>query len=324
MNTIKWGIIGCGDVTEVKSGPGFQKAEGSELVAVMRRNGKLAEDYAQRHGVPKWYDSAEALIHDANVNAVYVATPPSSHKQYVLQVAEAGKPVYVEKPMALNFSDCKEMIANCEKQNTPLYVAYYRRGLSRFLKMKLLLEEGSIGNVRLASIIYSRAAQPKDLAGEKHWRVNPVVSGGGYFFDLAPHAIDILLFLLGEVLSVKGFTGNQMKLYEAEDIVSTTLSFKNGVHATGIWNFNAHNKTDRLEIIGDKGKITCSIFGHSPIVLENESGKEAFEFMVPQHIQQPFIQTMVDELLGKGKCFSTGYTAIQTTWVMEELTGKRG
>jgi len=248
MNTIKWGIIGCGDVTEVKSGPGFQKAEGSELVAVMRRNGKLAEDYAQRHGVPKWYDSAEALIHDANVNAVYVATPPSSHKQYVLQVAEAGKPVYVEKPMALNFSDCKEMIANCEKQNTPLYVAYYRRGLSRFLKMKLLLEEGSIGNVRLASIIYSRAAQPKDLAGEKHWRVNPVVSGGGYFFDLAPHAIDILLFLLGEVLSVKGFTGNQMKLYEAEDIVSTTLSFKNGVHATGIWNFNAHNKTDRLNL----------------------------------------------------------------------------
>ena len=324
MNKIRWGIIGCGDVTEVKSGPGFQKAQGSELVAVMRRNRELAKDYALRHQVPRWYDKAEALIDDENVDAVYVATPPSSHKLFAVQVAKAGKPVYVEKPMALNVADCKEMIAACETLNTPLYVAYYRRGLQRFLKIKSLLEEGAIGNVRLASVVYCRAAQEKDRRGEKHWRVNPSISGGGYFFDLAPHAIDILLFLLGEVVSVKGFSGNQAKLYDAEDIVSAAIVFESGVHATCIWNFNAHDKTDRLEIIGEKGKVTCAVFGHSPIILENEKGEEAFEFPVPQHIQQPFIQTMVNELLGKGKCLSTCYTAIQTTWMMEELCGKRG
>jgi predicted dehydrogenase len=108
MKTIKWGIIGCGDVTEVKSGPAFQKADNSELVAVMRRNGELAKDYARRHNVPKWYNNADHLINDPDVNAVYIATPPSTHNEYTLKVAAAGKPVYVEKPMAMNRDECEQ------------------------------------------------------------------------------------------------------------------------------------------------------------------------------------------------------------------------
>src|SRR5277367_2165196 len=99
-DTIRWGILGCGDVTEIKSGPGFQKATGSKLVAVMRRNGKLAEDYARRHGVARWYDDVDALIHDPEVDAVYIATPPGVHLEMALKVAAADKPAYVEKPMA--------------------------------------------------------------------------------------------------------------------------------------------------------------------------------------------------------------------------------
>lgn len=127
MERVRWGIIGCGDVTEVKSGPAFQKAERSELVAVMRRNGALAADYAKRHGVPKWYDDAEQLIHDPDVDAVYIATPPHAHKDYTLKVAAAGKPVYVEKPMALNAQECREMVEACRSAGVPLFVAYYRR-----------------------------------------------------------------------------------------------------------------------------------------------------------------------------------------------------
>jgi predicted dehydrogenase len=112
-NVIRWGIIGCGDVTEVKSGPGFQKAEHSQLVAVMRRNGKLAEDYAKRHHVPKWYDDAEAMIHDPEVDAIYIATPPGFHKEYTIAAANANKPVYVEKPMARNYQECLDMMDCC-------------------------------------------------------------------------------------------------------------------------------------------------------------------------------------------------------------------
>ena len=140
MKSVRWGIIGCGDVTEVKSGPGFQKARNSELVAVMRRNAKLAEDYAIRHGVSRWYDNADALIHDPGVDAVYIATPPDSHKDYALAVARAGKPAYVEKPMALNYSECLAMIQAFEQAGVPLFTAFYRRALPRFLKIKSMLD----------------------------------------------------------------------------------------------------------------------------------------------------------------------------------------
>jgi len=162
MKTIRWGIIGCGDVTEVKSGPGFQKAEHSNLVAVMRRRGELAKDYAERHGVPRWYDNASQLINDPEVDAVYVATPPSSHKEYTLMIAAAGKPVYVEKPMALNFAECQEMIAACGQHGVPLFVAYYRRTLVRFLKIKELIEAGAIGNVRFVNIVFHQPIAAED------------------------------------------------------------------------------------------------------------------------------------------------------------------
>ena len=106
---VRWGMIGCGDVAEVKSGPGFQKARGSRLVAVMRRDAGRAEDYARRHGVPRWYRDAAQLIADPEVDAVYVATPPSTHRQYTLMAAAAGKPVYVEKPMAHSIEEARVM-----------------------------------------------------------------------------------------------------------------------------------------------------------------------------------------------------------------------
>lgn len=192
MKTIRWGIIGCGNVTEVKSGPAFQKARNSELVAVMRRNGKLAEDYARRHNVPRWYDNAESLIHDSDVDAVYIATPPSFHKDFALAVAGAHKPVYVEKPMALNYSGCLEIIEACEKASVPLFTAYYRRALPRFLKVKSLIDEGVIGTTRGVNVRLYQPVSAEDKKGTRNWRVDPTIAGGGYFVDLGCHMIDLL------------------------------------------------------------------------------------------------------------------------------------
>ncbi len=193
MRTIRWGIIGCGDVTEVKSGPGFQKASHSRLVAVMRRNGDLARDYAHRHGVPRWYDSAEDLIGDPDVDAVYIATPPAFHKEYTLLSAQAGKPVYVEKPMALNFQECRQMIQACQAAGVPLFVAYYRRALARFLNIKQLLDTQAIGEPRFVNItLYQPIAQDELTPQTLPWRVIPELAGGGRFVDLASHMLDFL------------------------------------------------------------------------------------------------------------------------------------
>jgi predicted dehydrogenase len=319
MKTIRWGIIGCGDVTEIKSGPGFQKADHSELVAVMRRRGALAKDYAERHGVPRWYDDAKALINDPEVDAVYVATPPSSHKEYTLMTAAAGKPVYVEKPMALNFGECREMITACASRGVPLFVAYYRRTLPRFLKIKELIEAGSIGEVRFVNITFYQPTAAEDLSADKPWRVDPMISGGGRFVDLASHMLDFLDYALGPICDAHGFAANQAAKYKAEDIVTGTFRFASGVQSVGTWCFSAFENRDVTEIVGTEGRISYSTFDARPIVLTTPEGSTEYNFDYPQHIAQPLIQTVVDELNGAGKCPSTGETAARTTWVMDQM-----
>ncbi len=320
MNTIRWGIIGCGDVTEVKSGPGLQKATNSSLVAVMRRTGELAKDYAQRHNVPKWYDNATDLINDPAVNAIYVATPPNSHQEYTILSAQAGKPVYVEKPMALNFAECQEMLDACQRANVPLFVAYYRRGLSRFLKIKELLDTKTIGEVRYVTITLAMPPHTDELDPQKlPWRVIPEIAGGGHFVDLAAHMLDFLDYALGPIRSVQGFAVNQARLYPAEDIVSGSFVFESGVQGVGTWCFTSFASIDQTEIIGDKGKITYSTFDAQPIILTTADGTTTFPIDYPPHIQQPLIQTVVDELTGNGICPSPGQSAARTTWVMDQM-----
>lgn len=321
FSKVRWGIIGCGDVTEVKSGPAFQKIENSELTAVMRRRGKLAKDYAERHHVPKWYDNGEALINDSNVDAVYIATPPGSHKEYTIKAAKAGKPVYVEKPMALNADECQEMITACREAGVPLFVAYYRRAMPRFLKIKELLENGAIGDVRLVTTTQYQQVN-NDVMDSQNlpWRVQPQLAGGGLFFDLASHTLDLLDFFLGPIKAVHGFATNQAGYYQAEDIVTGTYLFDSGIHGVGNWCFSAFENVDLNEIVGNKGKITFSTFGNEPVVLTTANGSEQWSFEPPQHVHQPLVETIVAELTGNNsQSPSTGETGARTNWVMGEM-----
>ncbi|MGD2091589.1 MAG: Gfo/Idh/MocA family oxidoreductase [Candidatus Aminicenantes bacterium] len=322
MKRINWGIIGCGDVTEIKSGPAFNKIKDSHLLAVMRRTPGKAADYAKRHSVPKWYDDANQLIHDPDINAVYIATPPDTHAKYTIMAAEAGKHIYVEKPMALNFSECQRMIEAAEKARVCLFVAYYRRCLPSFVKIKEWIESGTIGDPRTICIKLVKPAFQKgsDLS-ELPWRVRPEISGGGLFVDLGSHQLDYLDYLFGPIISVKGFTVNQTGIYPAEDMVSACFMFESGVIGTGTWCFTASKQTntDQIEIIGSKGKITFSTFEFTPVQLETESGIETHDYPKPKHVQQALIQTVVDELLGRGKCPSTGITASRTSKTIEKI-----
>ena len=259
MKTIRWGIIGCGNVTEVKSGPGFQQARGSQLVAVMRRDGTLAKDYALRHGVPRWYTEAQQLIDDPEVDAIYIATPPKMHYPYTIAAAKAGKPVYVEKPMAINTAEGLEMIAACQSNGVPLFVAYYRRALPRFVKVKELVENGAIGSLRFVQISLTQPPQ-LPLTDELPWRLRPEIAGGGLFVDLASHTFDFLDFVLGPIINVRGFARNQTGTYQVEDIISAAFEFENGVLGAGIWCFNSFDTKDEIILVGSNGRITLSTF----------------------------------------------------------------
>lgn len=321
---VRWGIVGVGDVCEVKSAPAMNLVPHSRLVAVMRRNEEKVKDYAQRHGIPKWYTDAKSLIEDSEVNAIYIATPPYMHLPYTEMAAKAGKPVYVEKPMARTYEECQAMIEACEKAKVTLYVAYYRRALPHFVKIKELLNKGEIGKVRTVHIQMRQEPEPEIIAKlENNWRVIPEIAGGGYFYDLASHQLDLLQFFFGKIIRAYGFSTNQAKLYPAEDLVVGSFAFENGVLGSGNWCFTSAKETqvDRISIEGSKGQISFETFGKGEFTLlrDGEEPKH-FHLELPKHIQQPLIQKIVDDLLGKDTAPSTGVSAARTNWALEKLT----
>ncbi len=300
MIKINWGIIGCGDVTELKSGPAFNKVPNSALVAVMRRNAEKAADYAKRHNVPKWYDNANKLINDPEVNAIYIATPPSSHEEYALAAINAGKPVYVEKPMALNFTAAQNMALMAGEKNVKLVVAHYRREWPLFKKLKVLIQEKAIGDVRLVRLVFDKPAlTASELSEEKTaWRVNPAIAGGGLFHDLAPHQLDIMYHLFGPEKKITGIATSQGSSYAADDLVAGNILFANGIAFSGTWCFNAGTAADYCEIVGSTGKISFSFFSGNSIELFSNGQTTIFNFDALQHVQQPMIEKTVQYFLG--------------------------
>jgi 1,5-anhydro-D-fructose reductase (1,5-anhydro-D-mannitol-forming) len=301
--TVNWGIIGCGDVCEVKSGPAFNKVPNSRLVAVMRRDLLKARDYASRHSVPKAYADASQLINDPGVNAIYIATPPESHEQYTMDAINAGKPVYVEKPVTLNAASCRRMRARASQASTPVSVAHYRRGLPIFRKVRSIVHEGILGNIRLIRLTVLQPTASKIITKtEDNWRVNPELSGGGLFHDLSPHQLDIMYWIFGEPKKVEGRSFNQAGLYDAPDLTTLEAVFSNDAVLQGAWGFSVAESSsqDICEVYGDKGMMRFSFFRKSNIDLVNDQGTQVMEFDYPVNIQQPMIDDVVRYFRGEG------------------------
>ena len=300
----------------MKSGPAFQKAEGSELVAVMRRDRRKAEDFAARHHVPKVHSTAEALIEDPSIDAVYIATPPSSHLLLALQVARAGKPCLVEKPMAMNHAEAAAMVEAFARAGQKLWVAYYRRAQPRFLRIRQLLGNGAIGRLTSIQIDITRRIDAGGVL--ENWRVDPAISGAGLFFDLGSHCLDLVDFLAGPVSRVSGSAVNTGRAYAAEDAVTASFVCGNDVVGTGIWNFNADAKRNDLRLVGTAGEIATSVFDDVDVVVVRDGARDVHHVPNPAHVHQPLVQTIIDELRGRGPCESTGQSGARTQWVLDE------
>lgn len=323
--TIRWGFIGCGEATEKKSGPAFTQVEGSEVVAVMSRNAAKARSYAERHEVKRWYTDAQQLINDPEVNAVYIATPPSTHATYAIMAMKSGKAVYVEKPMASNYADCCRINLISEKTGVPCFVAYYRRCLPYFRKVQQLVAEGAVGKVVNVQIRF--AVPPRDLDYNRTnlpWRVQPDIAGGGYFYDLAPHQIDLLQQMFGPITEAEGITANRGGLYDTEDSVSACFRFGSGLPGSGSWCFVAHEsaKEDRIDIIGDRGSLSFSVFTYQPIVLHDGTGRHEFAPHNPPCVQLPLIEQVVRHLQDKAICRADCVSATPVNWVVDRILGK--
>ncbi|RED47782.1 Gfo/Idh/MocA family protein [Seonamhaeicola aphaedonensis] len=316
---INWGIIGCGDVAEVKSGPAFQKLKGSSLVAVMRRNEEKVKDFAKRHQVPNYTTSALELINDKRVNAVYIATPPASHLSYTKQAIQAGKNVYLEKPMVLNSKEADELLKVLKDSNVKVTVAHYRRNLPLFIKVKELLDANVIGKISSVEIDIAQSQNANLIAKtDENWRLNPEISGGGYFHDIAPHQIDLMYHYFGAVSKIT--KGSVPEDTNPMDWVIGEVQFENGVHFKGSWNFAAEADSDRCVIKGEKGAITFSFYSDE-IRVETDNKTETFNFENPKHVQQPMIEQVVGYFLGQNENPCSVEEAAVVTKIMDTFCG---
>ncbi|MDO4160050.1 MAG: Gfo/Idh/MocA family oxidoreductase [Prevotellaceae bacterium] len=326
MKKLNWGFIGCGEVTEKKSGPAFNEVEGSRIVAVMSRSEAKARSYAERHHISKWYTDAQELIDDPDINAVYIATPPSSHATFAIMAMKAGKPVYVEKPLASNYDDCVRINRVSEQTGVPCFVAYYRRYLPYFKRVKEIIDSGKIGNIVNVQIRFS--CPPRDLdyksAQSMPWRLQPDIAGGGYFYDLAPHQLDILQEFFGVITEAVGYCANRGGLYKTEDSISACFKFESGLPGSGSWCFVGHKsaKEDRIEVIGDKGMLSFSVYNYDPIQVVTSEGTTSITVANPPYIQLPIIKAVIEDLQGIGACSCTSVSATPVNWVLDRILGK--
>lgn len=250
--TIRWGIIGCGDVAEHKSGPPLYRTPGSELVAVMRRDAAKAQDFATRHNAKRWYTDAAALIADDDVNAVYIASPHYLHRAHATMAAEAGKIVFCEKPMGTSARDAQAIVDVCKANRVPLTVAYYRRYWPSVRAVKRMLNEGAVGEIISARVQLSDFFV---LDSARPWLTSKKMAGGGALANAGSHWIDLARFLIGEIAEVSAYC--ESKNYEVDESVVALMRTCDGVPVSFNATWQSPLRINEIEIIGTKGKLVA-------------------------------------------------------------------
>lgn len=309
---IGWGIIGVGDVTEVKANAAIFEVPGlSRLVHVMRRTPELARDYAVRHGVPRWSADAQAVIDDPEVDLVYVATPTSSHAEYTLAALAAGKHVLVEKPIAMDAAQAEAMVAAAEQAGRKLWVAYYRRTLPRFDRVRQVVATRGIGELLGVQVVWQKSGP---LTG---WRWDADLNRGGEFAETACHTLDLLDQLLGPATEASGRVSG--------GAASVAASWRQGgVPASGSWVFGAARDAEYCELIGSTGTLRFASFNPAAeIQLWRTGGSEPQVWSVvdPQQVHGPLVDSIIAELGGQGTCPSTGASALRTAKLVDAILG---
>ncbi len=315
---IRWGFLGCGKVVQKKSGEAFRSVPNSEIAVIMRRDLEAAKESAERFGAPVWCDSVTKLLKN-DIDAVYIATPPGLHYEQAMECLKAKKAVYLEKPFARNYTEAKALTEAFEKAEIPLYVGHYRHALPRFLKIREMLNENKIGEIKTIDFYLNRIFSKKEA--DNSWLYNPVLSGGGKYYDIAPHTVDIINFLFGDICEVKGNVKNLGTGCPLENIVEMSFQTKNGVLGTAKFNCVAEEKSDRMLVTGTNGTMEFSVHGKTDVIVKDIQGNvvEQFDLPDPKAVEEAMVQSVVEDLLGLSQCESKAKEVLVTYKVLDEV-----
>lgn len=293
---VRWGLIGCGDISRKRVAPALRDTHLCELVAVARARAELAESFAREFGAPRWYSDWRELPSDPDVDAVYVATPVHLHAEQTIAAAEAGKHVLCEKPMALNVAECDRMIAACRANNVKLGVAYYRHFYPAVRRVKELVNSGELGVPVVVQINAFEWFNPA-ASDPRAWLINKSASGGGPMFDFGCHRIEVLLDIFGDVRDVKATLANAFFDREVEDVATAVFQFERGTCGTLTVTHAAREPQDTFDLYCSDGSIHIPVLNEGTMRVLTSDGERIETHPNARNIHQPLIEDFAAALL---------------------------
>lgn len=252
MRKVQWGVLGSGGIARRRTIPeGLMPATNARLVAVFDVDAAANAAVAREFGVAA-VDSVEELL-GADLEAVYIATPPAGHRDQTLACARAGKHVLCEKPLGLTVPDAEAMVAACAEAGVRLGTAFMMRFHAQHQAALQLLREGRLGQPVFARAQLSCWYPPLPQA----WRQDPALGGGGSLMDMGGHCLDLLEMFFGPVRAVSCCTRCAVHGYAAEDSAVASLQFVNGALGVVDTFFCVPDQAsqNRLELYGSRGSV---------------------------------------------------------------------
>ncbi|HEX8137018.1 MAG TPA: Gfo/Idh/MocA family oxidoreductase [Pyrinomonadaceae bacterium] len=318
MRKIKWGLIGCGDISRKRIAPALLDLDSCELSAVTRANFDKAESFAREFGARKWYGKWQELLADEEIEAVYIATPVHLHAAQAVAAAEAGKHVLCEKPMAMSVAECERMIAACEENGVRLGVAYYRHFYPVVARIRTLLSEGETGRPILAQMNAFEKFDPGPTH-PRRWLLDRSLSGGGPMMDFGCHRIEVLLDLFGRVKSCRSLVSNLLFDREVEDTATALFEFEAGPQALLSVTHAAHEPQDTLDIFGSEGSIHVGVLNEGTVRIRTGAGERLETHAPHQNLHQPLIEDFAQALLEGRAPRVDGRVGLEVARIEEEI-----
>ncbi|MEA1910127.1 MAG: Gfo/Idh/MocA family oxidoreductase [Spirochaetota bacterium] len=321
MTEIKWGLIGCGDISQKRVAPGLRDAKSSKLISVNRSDFSKAESFAKEFGADKWIENWQDLITDTDINAVYIATPVFLHAEQTIAAAEAGKHILCEKSMAMNTAEADRMIDACKANNVKLGIAYYRNLYPAVQRIKEIINSGEIGNiVHIQSNNFENFNRQPGEA--RYWLLEKEKSGGGPMMDMGCHRIEVFVNIAGPVQQITAFNDNIAFKRDVEDSSMAHFRFENG--ATGLLTSShaAGEPRDTLDIFGTEGSIHVSVLNDGTLTVVTGTGTRLEKHPNPANVHQPLIEDFIAAVLTDREPAVTGEMGREITRILDKIYGR--
>ncbi len=315
---LAWGLIGCGDIARKRVAPALRDLAECIFVGVSRGRGELAESFAKEFGAAKGYSNWQELLLDAEVNAVYIATPVHLHAAQTITAAEAGKHVLCEKPLALNVSECEQMVAACRANDVKLGVAYYRHFYPVVSRIKEVIESDEIGTPVLAQINAFEWFNPEPNHS-RAWLLNRGQAGGGPMFDFGCHRIEVLTNIFGSITDVKAITANVLFAREVEDTATALFQFERGTCGVLTVTHAAQEPQDTLDIFGSQGSIHVPVLNEGSMRIVSQHNERTESHPAATNWHAPLIQDFVAAVFDDREPAVNGETGRSVAMIEDQI-----